>query len=448
VLSQLADAGFGGGKKLEEKLDDLRSRQETLREKIRDAAPRLASLYYPRTITSSDAAKLLGPGCAALSYSVGTDHTLLFILTADGAVKVHRIPAGEEKLARAVSLFRGLIQKKPDSPERFKVLKEASRGLAKLLIEPAEPLPSGITSLLILPDGPLNLLPFSALSSSSGGSTFLCERFNLAVEPSLSVLQELRRAAEPMGSSRRLVALACPNALTGDSAVPALRGAEAEKLPSIPGTLEEVRTIVRTWGPSSLVLTEGEATEGRLLGAAPSAGLLHIAAHVILDTVHPLDSAIVLERDSDPEGENGLLQGWEIMESMRLPSGLVTLSGCETGLGRMLDGEGLIGLTRAFEYSGARAVLSSLWRIDDQSTAFLMGRFYAHLAQGVQTGSAFRRARNDLLHRPPQRPGLFLQLRRFLGLSPQPATWAPDDPAVWAAFQLHGDPTLVFPTTP
>ncbi len=449
LLSELAVAETGERSRLESKLEALRARQDVLRERIRRAAPRFASLYYPAPITREDAARLAGPGSAVLAYTVGPDHTLLFTLSADGTVAVRTIPAGRQELAQAVELFRGLILKDARDSARRDALRAASRALGKLLIAPAEPLLPDVTTVLILPDGPLNLLPFSALSlSSGGGGTFLCERFNLAVEPSLSVLQELRQAGQAGAMSRKLVALARPAASARDASTPALRQATTPDLPPIPGTLEEVRSIARIWGPDSLVLTEEKAAEGRLVSAAPSASLLHITAHVMLDTVHPLDSAIALEPDPGPDGENGLLQGWEIMESLRLPGGLVTLSGCDTGLGRELDGEGLIGLTRAFEYSGARAVLSSLWRIDDQSTVFLMDRFYAHLAEGEPAGSAFRLARIDLLHQTQQRPGLLLRFRRLLGLEPARPSWPPADPAVWAAFQLHGDPTLAFPAAP
>lgn len=448
LLSRLGQADAGARPSLEQRLEDLQTKQDVLRERTRRAAPRLASLYYPAPMHAEDAARLLQPGSAVLAYSVGTEHTLLFVLTSDHRVTVHRIPAGREDLAQAVQLFRGLILGDPRDPARTAALRAASAALGKLLVEPAEARLADVGTVLILPDGPLYLLPFGALSGSGGKrDAFLCERFGIAVEPSLSVLNELRRDAGAAATSRRLVALADPAAQPGGT-VSVSRGAVAEEPGAIPGTLEEVAAIARTWGPRSLVLTKGEATEGRLFRVSPSAHLLHIAAHVTLDTVHPLDSTIVLAPDPGSGGGNGLVRGWEIMESLRLPGGLVTLSGCETGLGREWDGEGLIGLTRAFEYAGARAVLSSLWRVDDRSTVFLMDRFYAHLARGLPAAAALRRARNDLVHRPPQRSGLFLRLRRFLGLAQPPARWPPDDPAVWAAFQLHGDPTLAFPAAP
>src|SRR5258707_9276057 len=81
--------------------------------------------------------------------------------------------------------------------------------------------------------------------------------------------------------------------------------------------------------------------------------------------------------------DNGLLQAWEIFEQVHIDADLVTLSACETGLGQEIGGEGLIGLTRAFQYAGARSVLASLWNVADESTADLMRRFYGHLKAGL-----------------------------------------------------------------
>jgi CHAT domain-containing protein len=138
----------------------------------------------------------------------------------------------------------------------------------------------------------------------------------------------------------------------------------------------------------------------------------------VLDAQSPLDSALVLAASAQ-KGEspdNGLLQAWEILEEMRVDADLVTLSACETALGGELAGEGLIGLTRAFHYAGARSVLASLWRVSDDSTAELMVKVYAHLRAGLPKDEALRRAQLDAMKNPK--------------------TAAPFH---WAAFTLSGD---------
>ena len=101
---------------------------------------------------------------------------------------------------------------------------------------------------------------------------------------------------------------------------------------------------------------------------------------------------------------------------MRLDADLVTLSACDTGLGKVLGGEGLLGLTQAFRYAGARTVLASLWSVSDASTSELMRRFYGSLKQGQTKADALRSAQLDLLRDPEL-----------------------SHPFRWAAFVLVGD---------
>jgi CHAT domain-containing protein len=101
---------------------------------------------------------------------------------------------------------------------------------------------------------------------------------------------------------------------------------------------------------------------------------IHFAVHGLLDDQFPLNSALVLTvPEKTIEGQdNGLLQAWEIFEQVRIDADLVTLSACNTGIGQELNGEGLIGLTRAFQYAGAHSILASLWAVDDMRTMQLM----------------------------------------------------------------------------
>ena len=101
---------------------------------------------------------------------------------------------------------------------------------------------------------------------------------------------------------------------------------------------------------------------------------------------------------TDAAPENGLLQAWEIFEQVRLDADLVTLSACDSALGKEFAGEGMVGLTRAFLFAGARTVLASLWAVGDQSSPELMTRFYGYLKQGRRKDDALRTAQIDLLH--------------------------------------------------
>ena len=161
---------------------------------------------------------------------------------------------------------------------------------------------------------------------------------------------------------------------------------------------DEIREIAELF-PGAEVYLGAEATEEQVKQAAPHADLLHFAGHGLIDERFPLDSALALTIPRSPqEGrDNGLLQAWEIFESVRLNADLVTLSACDTGLGKEMGGEGLVGLVRAFQFAGARSVVASLWSVSDVSTAMLMKRFYTYLRQGKTKDEALRAAQLDLI---------------------------------------------------
>jgi CHAT domain-containing protein len=185
----------------------------------------------------------------------------------------------------------------------------------------------------------------------------------------------------------------------------------------LPFSRDEIAGIAALNPQHSQIFLGANATEDRAKALIPNARKIHFAIHAILDENHPLNSALVLTvPEKWTEGqENGLLQAWEIFEQVRLKADLVVLSACETGLGREERGEGLIGLTRAFQYAGARSVLASMWRVDDRRTAELMTQFYAQLQSGKSKDEALRAAQLAILRRNPA------------------------DPYYWAAFSLIGD---------
>jgi CHAT domain-containing protein len=148
-----------------------------------------------------------------------------------------------------------------------------------------------------------------------------------------------------------------------------------------------------------------------------SARIVHIATHGILDAARPERSGLVLSLvDRDGRARDGVVRLHDVF-GLSLAAELVVLSGCETGLGRHMRGEGLVGLTRAFMHAGAPRVVSSLWQVDDQATARLMTAFYRHmLVDGARPAAALRAAQHELAADP---------------------RWAA--PYYWAGFVLHGD---------
>ncbi len=409
--------------KLTGELRDLRARQEEIVGRSRQESPRTAALHDPEPLDLARARATLDPGTVLLEYMVGAEGTWLFVVEAADAagdgLSVFRIAAGTEALREEVEGFRRLLKR--SSSDRA-ALQSRGRHLYDLLVRPAEARMARAQRILISADGPLHTLPFAALKR---GSHYLVEWKPLHSVLSASVYAELARSrpARETIPEMHLVAFGDPvyPAATPDSpADPELREAVRRglSLKSLPSSRQEVEAIADLF-PQAEVYLGREATEEKVKAIQPESRLVHFACHGLLDQRFPLNSALALSLPQQPgEGQdNGLLQAWEIFESVRLDADLVTLSACDTALGRDTGGEGLVGLTRAFQYAGARSVLASMWSISDASTARLMARFYGHLRSGKAKDEALRAAQID-------------QIREKSGSS---------HPFHWAAFGIFGD---------
>jgi CHAT domain-containing protein len=162
-------------------------------------------------------------------------------------------------------------------------------------------------------------------------------------------------------------------------------------------------------------------TASQELALSPELGryrYLHFATHGFLDNERPELSGVALSLlDRDGRDKDGFLRLVEIY-NLRLAAELVTLSACETGLGKQVSGEGIVGLTHGFLHAGASRVLVSLWRVDDRASARLMRRIYEGIfREKLSPAAALRKAQ--------------------ISLRQDPAT---SDPFFWAAFVLHGEP--------
>jgi len=422
--------------RLEVRLRDLGEARARVADRIRDTSPRLAALTYPRPLDQQGVQQALDPGTVLLSYSVGKERSLLFAIehrrTGSPATRiaVHEIPFGEQQLTEQVRAFRSLIERHSDAAHLPVV--DHARRLYDTLIAPAQQALASADHVLISPDGPLHNLPFAALArvrprasrQARAPHQFLIEWKPIHTVVSATVYAELKKARSPASPAATLVAFGDPRyprqSDTPDAGVnPQLRGIlrRGYSFEPLPATRLEVQAIEARFGADATTYLGEQATEERAKSIR-SARYLHFATHGLLDARMPLNSALVLTIPSgmSPGTENGFLQAWEIFESMRLDADLVTLSACETALGTQLSGEGLIGLTRAFHYAGARSVLASLWSVADESTARLMAGLYQHLHKGVAKDEALRRAQ--------------------LKVMDTPKTSAPFH---WAAFTLSGD---------
>lgn len=345
------------------------------------------------------------PPLARLVFHILSDRTAVFAVTPGGEVLAHVADLGRDALAERVGQVRRALEvddaprgvralfwvEEPEGPEESLAHESLLRDLYTELIAPvAEALPTDGTPVFIEPHGALWLLPFAALLDPDGA--WLADRWPLLYAPSAQTLDEIR--GEPdYGGPTDLKAL-----IVGNPTMPEVRhkgGLEVE-LDPLPGAEQEARTIAGLFPEGRCTLLLGaEADRARVETQAAEHGILHLATHGIAYAEDPLASFVAL---AEPEDGDGLLTAREVM-SISLPADLVTLSACQTGLGKVA-GEGMIGLSRAFLVAGARAVLVSQWSVSDEATAALMSAFYRGYLELDDKALALQRAMQELRSEP------------------------------------------------
>jgi CHAT domain-containing protein/tetratricopeptide (TPR) repeat protein len=415
---------------LRTKLDVTGQELERLGEEIRRRHPHYAEVRYPAPLRLEQIQGLLDERTALLEYFVGEESSYLFAVTRRG-LSAHRLP-GKAVLAERVRVLRDLLE--DSSPRLLRRFQKDSAGLYALLLGPVAAELARTPELLISPDGPLYLVPFEALLTDAETGTsykslpYLLHEHAVSYIPSASVLDGLRepRPALAAGSPRPkgFVAFGDP-VLAVSGSVPAVTRSPVPgprtgpgtpwAAPELPGSGREVTSIASLYPASEVALYLREAATEVNVKANPlllTARRIHFATHGFVDEASPQLSGLLLTRGPG-DGEDGRLQVYEIF-NLRLNADLVALSACETGLGEEVSGEGMIGLTRAFLYAGARSLLVSLWLASDQATPDLMTAFYRHLEEGEGKAEALREAKRERIARG-------------------------DDPSRWALFVLTGD---------
>ena len=435
-------------------LQSLDSEAGYIEYRIRQASPRLAALQYPQPLGVNEAQQALDSGTLLLSYSVGKEKTVLFALSHSGDLEVKTLPLGEKALRSQVTQLLSLIREsRVDSSigkQRRLQLQRASQDLYSALLGPVEERIAASERLLILPDGPLHVLPFGALLHDG---QYLANWKPLHIALSVTVFAELKQRHQSNApqapiqlaafgdpvypQSLKKKGYALDDSLRGDPTVRSVSDRGLFDWQPLPYTRREVEGIAHLFPTETTKTFLGpEALEDKVKSLDPKTRILHIAAHGHTDEHLPSSSFLALTIPEDtgsdavtPQHDNGLLQVWEIFERVRLDADLVVLSACETGLGEEQGGEGLIGLTRAFQYAGARTVMASLWNVQDRATSELMIRFYKHLRAGLPKDEALRQAQIELIRGPIE----------VIDEEGEKILMDASAPYYWAGFQLYGD---------
>jgi len=414
----------------------------------------------------------------------GERRMLAFVVRPDQPVAmIHLGPL--EPISRTVEAWRvSILSKEPPRGD------DPARRLRDLVWTPLESHLDGVGTILFSPDGPLDRVPFGALPGKDLG-TYLIEDHAIALVPVPRMLGLARRAGAggiglPRGNelSPSLLAIgdvdygADPgqSAASGSQRSAAGRSRDGHiKWPELKGTGTEIKAIARSFQerfrltPSD-TLSGAAATEEAFRQSAPKHRYLHLATHgyfapqelksaldqsntsanrLAIDRLggaglvgyNPgLLSGLVLaganRRTTDSGKDDGILTALEVAELDLSGVELAVLSACETGLGEVAGGEGLLGLQRAFQVAGARSVVASLWSVGDDATRDLMTRFYRNLWQkGLKPAEALRGAQLEMIkeirHGETKKRGLDPDQR-------DEDRWRAS-PCFWAAFVVSTD---------
>ncbi len=420
---------------LEVELADLQRRQQQLEQELRRASPRYADLLLPRPLKAETIRSLLDRDTLLLEIHLGETRGVLWLIS-DQGVSSHPLPPRAEVETLVRSFHADLHSGRPGESA-------AARALSQALLQPVADRLTG-KRLVVVPHGGLFYLPFAALPAP-GSDRPLVEAHELLSLPSASTLAVLRSSTPAVtGGAPSLLLLADPvfgrddprlsgsgraaptATATGSSATPPTAGIEQRAAGEdttwqrLPGTAREAEAILALLPPGSAQRRDigFQASRQALLSDdLTSYRLVHIATHGKADGLQPERSRLVLSlfgADGRPVAGTLRLQD---LYNLRLNADLVVLSACQSGLGPLVRGEGLVGLTRGFHYAGARRVVASLWNVDDGSTATLMSSFYRGLLiDRLTPAAALRQAQLQLLGDSATR-----------------------SPYHWAAFVVHGD---------
>jgi CHAT domain-containing protein len=418
---------------LSEEIKQLTYRIDEVESQIRATSPKYASLMQPQPLTVEQIQQqVLDDNSLLLQYSLGDDRSYLWAVTRD-QVTSYELPGRRsiEELVRKVygQLTADRYLPGETSDQRFARVAKANEqlvteiaNLSNILIGPvADKL--GTKRLLVVPDGALQYIPFQILHTSAASRPLVVDH-EIVNEPSASALALLVSEAGNRNPARNSVAVFADPVFESDD--PRIKSTTTPKVLVSNASLQETELArtVRDVGLgnvgriSRLPASRDEADA--IMAAAPwwsgfkamgfeasratvlntdlsSYRFVHFATHGFLNDEHPELSGVVLSLfDEQGQPQEGFLRLHDIY-NMKLPVDLVVLSACNTGLGKDVRGEGLIGLTRGFMYAGASSVVASLWKVDDEATAELMSHFYRFmLTDGLSPAAALRKAQIEM----------------------------------------------------
>ena len=322
--------------------------------------------------------KKLDNTTAILSFHLSENELLTLIITSSRFD--YRQSTISKNFFSDIELFKSQLQ--TTSPEQ-RYNATAATNLYKQLISPVQSKLSQIKRLIIIPDDELNYLPFEALQDEN--KKYLVERFSTQYQYATTLLGENKRTKWLPG----ILSFA-------PFATKAYNDSSGNSLPALPASKEEIS------GLEGMAFTDAVATKKKFLESVNHFSIVHLATHASVNNIDPARSFIAFY----PDSSDYKLYAREIY-NLRLDSTqLIILSACETGTGKLVKGEGLMSLSRAFAAAGCPNIITSLWKAEDKATAFITQRLHYYLTKKYSKDEALQKAKLDFLNNSETDPRL------------------------------------------
>ncbi len=413
---------------------------------IRNKYPKYHALKYENiTARVADIQILLDDKTAFLEYFLTDSITYLFLITKEG-VDLYSVDVKLSDLKKRIKEFRHILSNYKSlsayKERAGQVYCDVAYWFYENLLHPALN-ESSFENLIIVPDGELGHLPFEAFIVEKKQDQkktdykklhYLLNDYNISYSYSATLWKENLVAPRKSNNGEILACAATYPTLNidkdrsvnrvissvsseeevpeGDSVllelrIPYLYKLRA-KLQSLPAAKEEITALSKMFKGDFIL--DSAANETFFKQNADKYAVIHLAMHGVLKKRIPMLSGLVFTENGDTL-ENNFLQAYEISH-MNLNADLVVLSACQTGYGEFEQGEGVVSLARSFMYAGVPSLVVSLWQVNDESTAKIMGSFYQNLANGMDKATALRTAKLSYI-------------KQYDGLMVHPSLWSP-----------------------
>jgi CHAT domain-containing protein len=370
--------------------------------------------YSTKTASVADIQEIIDNKTAMISYTVSDSLIHIFIITKNN-IDIQQVNT-PVSFADSIAFFRNTLTL-PNSSRFNQFYKQLAFRYYQLLFP--KNLPQEIENLVIIPDNVLASVPFEALLTQAANSAqtfsdlpYLVKKFNISYSYSATLFHktfpkqntqniEITQledwlAFAPVASDDNIgisqVSRALNETLTTLTTDTLQTRSVHHFFSSLPGTKDEIETILNYYESKNLhaeIHINKNANETFIKsGILEKYKIIHFATHGLVNSQKPDLSCILLAREDSTSTEDGILYSGEIF-NLKINADLVVLSACETGLGEIKKGEGIIGLTRALLYAGTRNIVVSLWKVSDNSTAELMISFYQNIINQQSNNYAY-----------------------------------------------------------